>query len=201
MVPRSGGRTGDQQQQVVIRGHSRPHRFQNATGVVRDNVVDDRIASALRGQRRQHLSVDFEDCSRSDRVGRVFRPDDLVTGRNNQHARPPYNLDLQHAGREQCRLIDGPDALTRGKQDLAADDVFARFAHVLPRIDGLANFKVVACISVIFSTITTASIPSGNGSPVFTAMAAEPAASETGLSGSAPNVEAALTATPSTAEP
>ena len=99
MVPRSGRRSGNQQQEVVPRGDSRLHRFQNAGGVVRDNVVDDCSASAFRGQRRQHLSVDLQDCSRSGRVGGVFRPDDFIAGWNNQYARPTDDLDFEHPGR------------------------------------------------------------------------------------------------------
>ena len=80
-------------------GDSRLHRRQNAGGVIGDNIVNDRIASAFRSQRRQHLSVDLQDCSRSGRVGGVFRPDDFIAGRNNQHARSTDDLDFEHPGR------------------------------------------------------------------------------------------------------
>ncbi len=142
-VFRAGGGAGDEHDEIVF---ARECRFEDTLQFaedIRHGLEYFRLRAALRGQRREHLPVHFEQ--RAFRQGRrgVFRADDFVAGGDDQNARLFKNLDRQYPGGEQGGLVVGPQTVAGREEDFALDDIFSRLAHVAPRIGRLADFPAL----------------------------------------------------------
>ena len=92
--------------------------------------------------------------------------DDLVAAGDDADAEPRGDTHLDDAKRQQPADILGAKHVARREQLVAHADVLADLDHVLAGATGRSTSMVEASTSWVFSTITTASAPSGSIPPV-----------------------------------